>query len=119
VVTSDDYEGTLRKLALHDERFLAQVLSRRRSTALDEGLEPRTADLARLGALMALDAGAGAIEVTVTDALAAGATPEDIVNVLLAVTPLVGSARLMTVAPRVATGLGYDVYAALERLDTE
>lgn len=112
------YEETLRRLTLDDERYLADVLARRPGGSATEGLEPRIADLARLGALIGLDAGAATIDSTVAAALAAGASPQDIVDVLLAVGPVVGSARLVSAAPRIARGLGYDVLAALERLDS-
>jgi hypothetical protein len=39
------------------------------------------------------------------------------VDVLLTVGPAVGSARLVSAAPRVALALGYDVAEALERFD--
>jgi len=49
-------------------------------------------------------------------ALAAGATREEIVASLEAVTPVTGAPRVVGCAPKVALALGYDVAAALERL---
>jgi hypothetical protein len=42
-------------------------------------------------------------------AIAAGATEEDVVDVLIAVAPIVGLARVTRAAPEVALALGYDV----------
>ena len=49
-------------------------------------------------------------------ALAAGATSDEIVASLEAVTPVTGASRVVQCAPKVALALGYDVDAALERL---
>jgi hypothetical protein len=50
-------------------------------------------------------------------ALAAGATSDEIVASLEAVTPVTGAARVVQCAPKVALALGYYVDAALERHD--
>ena len=49
--------------------------------------------------------------------VAAGATEEEIADVLVAIAPVAGLARVVAAAPEVATALGYDVAAALEELD--
>ena len=54
----------------------------------------------------------------VRDALDAGASPELITAVLLAVARVAGSAVVMTAAPKVAMALGYDVDAGLEDGET-
>jgi hypothetical protein len=51
-------------------------------------------------------------------ALAAGATTDEIVACLEAVTPVTGAAPVVQCAPKVALALGYDVDAALERHDS-
>ena len=50
-------------------------------------------------------------------ALAAGATRDEIVASLEAVTPVTGAARVVQCAPKVALALGYDVESALEGFD--
>jgi alkylhydroperoxidase/carboxymuconolactone decarboxylase family protein YurZ len=50
-------------------------------------------------------------------ALAAGATEDEITDVLLAIIPVAGLGRVVAAAPDVATPLGYDVAAALEEPD--
>jgi alkylhydroperoxidase/carboxymuconolactone decarboxylase family protein YurZ len=111
------YAETLRRLSLGDEGFIADVLGRHAAPPAKPSLDPRTQTLVRLAALIALGAESSTIERTVTDSLAAGGTPSDIVDVLLTVGPAVGSARLVSAAPRVALALGYDVAEALERFD--
>ena len=50
-------------------------------------------------------------------ALAAGASNDEIVASLEAVTPVTGAARVVQCTPKIALALGYDVDAALERRD--
>jgi 4-carboxymuconolactone decarboxylase len=113
------YAETLRRLTLDDEAFIAEVLGRQATAPAIPALDPRTQGLVRLGALIALGAGASAIERSVAESLASGASQGDIVDVLLTVGSAVGSARLVSAAPKVATALGYDVAAAFERLDDD
>ena len=47
-------------------------------------------------------------------ALTAGATDDEIADVLLAIAPVTGLSRVVCAAPDVAAALGYDVVAALE-----
>lgn len=76
-------------------------------------LEPRAEALVRIGALVAL-AARSALPGAVDRALAAGATADDVVASLIAVSTLVGQARLVESTPSVARGLGYDVDDAFE-----
>ena len=50
-------------------------------------------------------------------ALVAGATRDEIVATLEAVTPVTGAARVVLCVPKLALALGYDVEEALEQLD--
>jgi hypothetical protein len=72
----------------------------------------------RVAATIAVDAAPYSFQHTVALALAAGATSDEIVASLEAVTPVTGTARVVQCAPKVALALGYDVDAALERHDT-
>ncbi len=47
-------------------------------------------------------------------ALAAGATKDEVTDVLLAIAPVAGLGRVVSAAPKVATALEYDIEAALE-----
>lgn len=105
----------------HEDRLarLARLANGERSLADDDTstLDAATRSLVRVGALVASNAGAAAYGPDVDRALAAGATPEQIVDVLVAVGPAVGLARVVSAAPRLASALGYDVDEALECID--
>jgi alkylhydroperoxidase/carboxymuconolactone decarboxylase family protein YurZ len=109
----DEYKAHLRRLALHDEAFLEAVAVNGATSVLDE----RTAALVRVGATVAVDAALSSFQHAVTLALAAGATNDEIVACLEAVTSVTGAARVVQCAPKVGLALGYDVEAALERLE--
>jgi alkylhydroperoxidase/carboxymuconolactone decarboxylase family protein YurZ len=81
-------------------------------------LDDKTVALLRIAATVAVDAAPYSFQHAVALALAAGATNDEIVGCLEAVTPVTGAARVVQCAPKVALALGYDVDAALERLDT-
>jgi 4-carboxymuconolactone decarboxylase len=113
------YTERLRRLAISDRRYLDTVLGGD-SVGVDtpDGLrlEPRTCALVRVAALVALDGPASAFDSAIAAAVAAGATADDVVDALVAVGPTVGSAHLVSAAPKVGMALGYDVGADLEGL---
>jgi alkylhydroperoxidase/carboxymuconolactone decarboxylase family protein YurZ len=109
-----DYKETLRRLALHDERFVESVLGMRCDTIEVSTLDQKTHALVRLGASLAIDAAPSSYQANVEVALAAGANLDEIVGTLIAVAPTVGLARVVSAAPELALALGYDVEAALE-----
>ena len=98
-------ERTLRRLALNDERYLRSALA---DPGIPNGLDAKTQALIRLGALLSLGASTVSLRWTVERAIAAGATDEEIVAVLLAIAPAVGHARVVGVAPHLGLALGYD-----------
>ena len=51
--------------------------------------------------------------------MAAGATDDEIADVLLVIAPFAGLGRVVCAAPDVAIALGYDVAAALEEPDSQ
>src|SRR5881392_2593040 len=107
--TMDKTEELLRRLALNDERVIASVLGSDPSAARVPPLERKTRALVRLGALLAVGAGTTSLRWMTEVAYDAGATEEDIVGVLLAVSPEVGCAGVVREAPRLALAIGYDV----------
>lgn len=111
------HEESLRRLALHDEACIESVLAMRLDNDEASGLHPRTHALVRLGAVVAVGAGSVSYQWAVGEALAAGATPDDIVGTLIAVAPICGLARVIAAAPEVALSLGYDLDAAFEAFD--
>jgi alkylhydroperoxidase/carboxymuconolactone decarboxylase family protein YurZ len=77
-------------------------------------LDLHTETLLRISALIALDAPLSSYRTAVDAALTAGATIDDLLAVLVAIAGTVGSARVLSAAPRIALAAGYDVEAALE-----
>ena len=111
------HEEQLRRLALHDETCIASVLAM--DLRDDRGLGAKTRALVRLGALLALGAAPVSYQWSVGAALDAGATPEEVLGVLIAVAPIVGIARIVLAMPDVALSLGYDLDAAFEELNLD
>ena len=111
----DDYKERLRRLAVHDEALLERIALEGRSAMLV--IDARTEALMRVAATVAVDASPSSFQHAVALALAAGATRDEIVASLEAVTPVTGAARVVQCAPKVALALGYDVESALERVD--
>jgi len=109
------FQETLRRLAIFDERFVAA------RSGLDlagaSALDPKTAALLQLGAAVAIGSSAVCLQWGATRALAAGATKDEIADVLLAIAPVAGLGRVVSAAPDLATALEYDVEAALAELD--
>jgi hypothetical protein len=66
--------------------------------------------------LVALDAPPSSFRIAVDAAQMAGAQLDDLLAVLTAVAGPVGSARVISTAPRIALAAGYDVEAALEQV---
>jgi alkylhydroperoxidase/carboxymuconolactone decarboxylase family protein YurZ len=112
----DEYKQQLRRLAVHDEALLEATAAERSSFARSV-IDERTSALVRIAATVAVDAAPASFQRAVSLALAAGATRDEIVAILEAVTPVTGAARVVQCAPKVALALEYDVEAALERLD--
>jgi alkylhydroperoxidase/carboxymuconolactone decarboxylase family protein YurZ len=112
----DEYKQQLRRLAVHDDALLDAIVVKDSSFATS-AIDERTTALVRVAATIAVDAAPSSFQHAVALALAAGATRDEIVASLEAVTPVTGSARVVQCAPKVALALGYDVEAALERLD--
>jgi alkylhydroperoxidase/carboxymuconolactone decarboxylase family protein YurZ len=110
-----DYKERLRRLAVHDDALLETIVVERLSAT--SVIDERTEALIRVAATVAVDASPSSFQHAVALALAAGATRDEIVASLEAVTPVTGAARVVQCAPKVALALGYDVEFALERAD--
>ena len=111
-----DYQDRLRSLALNDERLIGSVLAGGDDVEISR-LDRKTHALVRLGGLLALGAARSSYQCQVDAAFAAGASEEEIVGTLIAITPTVGVARAVSAAPELALAVGYDVDDALENLD--
>jgi 4-carboxymuconolactone decarboxylase len=112
----DEYKTQLRRLAVHDEALLAAIAVDGTPFAAAT-IDAKTAALIRLAATVAIDAAPATFQHAVALAVEAGASNNEIVASLEAVTPVTGAARVVQCTPKVALALGYDVDAALERRD--
>ncbi len=108
------YRDILRRLAIIDARFASDQAGLALGTPDGWALDPKVAGLVRIGALAAIGSPEVCLEWSTSEALAAGATEEEVAEVLLAVAPLIGLGRLVAAATGVAGGCGYDIDAALE-----
>jgi alkylhydroperoxidase/carboxymuconolactone decarboxylase family protein YurZ len=103
-VTPDE-EELLRRLAISDETALVTaVLGKSRL-----GLDRKTWALVRVAALIAVDSAVASYQWAIDEAIAQGATEEEVIDVLLAIAPVVGVGRVTSAAPELALALGYDV----------
>ena len=101
-------EDLLRRLSLNDETTLEGVLGSGVGDLETSELGAKTTSLVRLGALVATESADASYQWAVGVALASGASEEEIVDVLLAVAPIVGVARVNSAAPGLAQALGYE-----------
>jgi len=107
------FQEILRRLAILDEGFVEDQAGLGLGLPASRCLDPKTAALVQMGALAAIGSPAVCLEWSTTRALAAGATEDEVTDVLLAIAPVAGLGRLTGAVPGVAAALGYDVEAAL------
>jgi 4-carboxymuconolactone decarboxylase len=96
----------LNGLAIGDPDLLAEGLELRMRWQERSGLDARAFSLVKLAALIALDAPPASYVWQVANALDAGATPADLVGVLIAIAPQVGGPRTIAAAPELMVALG-------------
>jgi alkylhydroperoxidase/carboxymuconolactone decarboxylase family protein YurZ len=113
----DTPDRVLRRLSIRDDAFIREVLVSAEDPGAAYPLDARTCAVSRIAALIALDATSPSYLTPVDDARAAGATDAEIVGALVGLMPIVGVARVVSAAPKLALALGYDVAAALEESD--
>ena len=101
----------LRLLAINDEHFAEECVTRVVSAKLD----PKTLTLVRLAALVAVGGAAPSYGAEADAAVSAGATAAEIVEVLLGIVSVVGLPCVVAAAPSLAMALGYDINDALEQ----
>ncbi len=109
------FQETLRRLAIFDEGFAdtGSGLDLTQTSALDA----KTIALLQVAVSVAIGSSAVCLQWSVARAMAAGATKDEIADVLLAIARVAGLGRVVSAAPEVATALEYDIDAALEEPD--
>jgi len=105
------FQETLRRLAIFDEGFAEAGFGLGAQT-----LDAKTTALLQVAVSVAIGSSAVCLQWSAARALAAGATKDEIADVLLAIVPVAGLGRVVSAAPGVAAALEYDIEAALEEL---
>ena len=114
--TGPSTRAAFRRLTLGDTALIAAMADPGVREPSVHHLDPWTEALVRIGVLVALDAPPSSFRSAVDAAQMAGAQLDDLLAVLTAVAGPVGSARVISTAPRIALAAGYDVEAALEQV---
>ena len=99
-----DHMERLRRLAINDARI---------ADVHDDGLgcgelDAKTLALVRLAALVAVGGAVPSYGAQADEAVSAGATAAEIVDVLVGVLPIVGLPLVVAAAPKLSLALGYD-----------
>jgi alkylhydroperoxidase/carboxymuconolactone decarboxylase family protein YurZ len=102
-----DYTDRLRRLAINDSGFGETASGPARLQA--EALDHKSLALVRIAALIAIGGAVPSYAPQADCALAAGATMAEIVDVLVAVVPVVGLPLVVAAAPKLALALGHDI----------
>ena len=93
------FQEILRRLAIIDESAVEQHAGLGLDQARAPVLDARTAELVRVAAVAATGAPTACLEWSVTRALAAGASEDEITGVLLAIAPVAGLGRVVSAVP--------------------
>ena len=107
-------EEAFRRLTIGDPEFVATIADRDASARRVPHMDAKTEALLRVAALVAVGAPKSSYRSAVSAAQIAGARLEDLFAVLVAISDDVGSARVISAAPRIALAAGYDVETELE-----
>ena len=82
-------------------------------------LSPRELMIARIAALVAVDASAASYALNAIPAADSGITVDDVEDILVAVAPVVGTARIVSATANIAEGLGFVIALAEAELEEE
>lgn len=102
-------------MAIASETPVLDTLAAMTSDSLERcGMDPRTLVLTRLAALCAMDAPPISYLAHVGPAREADVTLEQVQDLLVAIAPVVGTARVMSAAGHITEALGYAIAVADE-----
>jgi alkylhydroperoxidase/carboxymuconolactone decarboxylase family protein YurZ len=108
------HEEVLRRLATRDDQYLELLVADPEFNERLSQLDTRTHSLARLAALVAVDAAPPSYMEAIATARTADVSEDEIVGCLVAVVAVVGVPRVVSAAPKLALALGYDLDSILE-----
>jgi len=106
-----NYAERLRRLATNDSRAISDELG---ASPEPVSMDPRTLALVRLASLVAVGGSEPSFGEHTDAALDAGASTNEIVDVLIGIAPVVGLPRVVSAAPALARALGVDVESYMD-----
>jgi 4-carboxymuconolactone decarboxylase len=106
VDVDEETTNALSGLAMGDIEVLGEALELREAARENSGLDERSFALVKIAALIALDSPPASYLWQVSNAIDAGASPQDILGVLKAVAPQVGGPKAISAAPEIMVALG-------------
>jgi 4-carboxymuconolactone decarboxylase len=106
VDVDEETTNALSGLAMGDIEVLGEALELREAARENSGLDPRSFALVKIAALIALDSPPASYLWQISNAIDAGASPQDILGVLKAVAPQVGGPKAISAAPEIMVALG-------------
>ena len=112
VVAAETHEE-LAGISGGDLKLLDEAMGLREAGLEHTMLDARTFALAKIAALIAVDAPPASYAWQVANALDDGATAEDVLGVLRAVAPQVGGPRVVSAAPEIMLALGLSLPEAM------
>ncbi|MCS5718397.1 carboxymuconolactone decarboxylase family protein [Herbiconiux sp. CPCC 205763] len=101
-----DYTERLRRLAINEA---GAVDGNPGASFQAATLDPKTLALVRLAALVAVGAAEPSFGEQADAAVSAGASADELVDVLVGISAVVGTPRVVAAAPELALALGYDL----------
>lgn len=104
---ASNYTDRLRRLALNAPDLIEDDVGLLESGVVDL----KSLAIARVAALVAIGGAEPSFDELVDAAMSAGATADEIVDVLISLRPIVGLPRVVEAAPKLALALGYDIEA--------
>jgi alkylhydroperoxidase/carboxymuconolactone decarboxylase family protein YurZ len=110
-VTNVDYTERLRRLAINDATVVASEHGLRNVEL--QKIDEKTLALVRLAAITAVGGAVPSFGEEADAATASGATADEMVDVLVALVPVLGLPCVVAAAPKLALALGHDVESTL------
>jgi alkylhydroperoxidase/carboxymuconolactone decarboxylase family protein YurZ len=107
-------QGALQGISDNDAGAIQALIAIEVENVEASGLDARTHALVSLGALVATGADIASYIFQVDRAVDAGATPDEVIGVLVALAPTVGLAKIVSAAPNIAAALDIELDAGDE-----